>query len=433
MGKREELKNQVLEEIEAHRAELIDLSLKIHAHPEIGLQEVKASGWLTEYLQRMGFAVERDFCQLPTAFKASYGEGKPAIAFLAEYDALPKLGHACGHNIIAAAAVGAGIAIKSVVNQRGGRVLVIGTPGEELYGCKATMVERGGFAEVDVAMMVHPGTENVATPITLACSSLEVEFFGKAAHAAAYPDEGINALEALILAFSNINSLRQHIREKSRIHGIITAGGEAANIVPAYSRAIFLVRAGDEEYLKELKEKVLNCFIAASLATGARLEYKWGEVSYALLRNNLVLAQLFAQNMESLGRKVYPPDPLRGFGSTDMGNVSQVVPSLQPMVAIAPHQVSEHSPEFAAAAASETGHQGLLDGAKALALTAIDLLTNPEILARVKEGLLSNNTPSPGGRESEGGGIHPHPSTGSGQALTSPVKGEGFSKRLRDC
>ncbi|HJX69682.1 MAG TPA: M20 family metallopeptidase [Dehalococcoidia bacterium] len=386
MEKRE-LKKKVIEEIEAHHAELINLSLRIHANPELGLEEVQASGWLAEYLERQGFEVERDFCELPTAFKASYGQGKPRIAFLAEYDALPKLGHACGHNIIAASAVGAGIAAKVAVKDLGGVILVIGTPSEEFYGSKATMVERGAFAEVDVAMMIHPGTRDIVAPPALACSSLEVEFFGKAAHAAASPDEGINALEALLLAFNNINSLRQHVREGSRIHGIITDGGEAANVVPAHSKAIFLVRAEDEEQLAELRERVLNCFMAASLASGARLEHKWGEISYAPLRHNQTLAKLFTQNIESLGRKVYPPDPRRA-GSTDMGNVSQVVPSLQPFVAIAPPQVSEHSPEFAAAAASEAGHQGLVDGAKALALTVVDLLADREAIARVKEEFL---------------------------------------------
>jgi len=387
-----ELKKLIVEEVEAYRTELIDLSLRIHANPELSLQEVKASGWLAEYLEGKGFEVEREFCELPTAFKASYGQGKPVIAFLAEYDALPKLGHACGHNIIAAAAIGAGVATRTAVNQLGGRILVIGTPGEEVYGCKATMVERGGFTEVDAAMMIHPGTRDIVTPPALACSSLEVEFFGKAAHAAACPNEGINALEALILAFNNINSLRQQVRERSRIHGIITEGGEAANIVPAYSKAIFLVRAEDEEYLGELKERVLDCFSAASLATGARLEYRWSEVSYAPLRNNSALAQLFSQNMETLGRKTYSPDPRRGCGSTDMGNVSQVVPSLQPFVAIASSEVSEHSAEFALAAASEAGHQGLLDGAKALALTVVDLLANRGAIARVKEEFLSQKT-----------------------------------------
>ena len=395
MKKGEGIKEQLIKEIDNRRSELLDLSLKIHANPEIGFQEVKATSWLIEYLERNEFEVEREFCNLPTAFRASYGSGKPVIALLAEYDALPKLGHACGHNIIAAVAAGAGTASRVAANQLGGCILVIGTPGEELYGGKAIMLERGAFRDVDVALMVHPGTRDIAVSQTLACSSLEIEFFGKAAHAAACPEEGINALEALILAFNNINSLRQHIRKESRIHGIITEGGEAANIVPAHTKAIFLVRAEDEEYLKELREKVLSCFVAASLATGARLEHKWGEVEYATLRNNLALAQLFTQNMESLGRKVYPTDPERSLGSTDMGNVSQVVPAIQPFVAIASPGVWVHSPEFAAAAASEMGHQGLLDGAKALALTVADLLAYPEAIAKVKEEFLQGLATEP--------------------------------------
>ena len=383
-----DLKKRILDEVEAHRAELIGLSLKIHAHPELGLQEAKASAWLAEYLESQGFVVERGVCELPTALKATYGHGAPVIAFIAEYDALPELGHACGHNVIAAAAAGAAVAMRPAIDQLGGRVVVIGSPSEEVHGCKETLVMRGAFAGVDAAMMIHPGTRNIVAAPSLACWPLEVEFFGKAAHAAANPDEGVNALEALIMAFNAINSLRQHVRVSSRIHGIIIKGGEAPNIVPAYSKAHFLVRAEDEQYLAALKEKVLNCFVAASLATGARLEYRWGEVAYAPLRSNPTLSQLFARNLESLGREIHAPDRQRGVGSTDMGNVSQVVPSLHPFVAIAPPGVLEHSPEFAAAAASEAGHQGLLDGAKALALTGMDLLASRDLLDGVKAEFL---------------------------------------------
>jgi len=381
----EDLKKLVLETIDAHSDEIVELSLKIHANPEVSLQEVESAARLVEYLRGKGFDVEAGICGLPTAFRASYGQGTPAIAFIAEYDALPGLGHACGHNIIAAAALGAAVGTRSAINEAGGTVLVIGTPGEELYGCKETMVAAGAFTGLDAAMMIHPGTRNIVAPTALACVSLEVEFFGKAAHAAGSPHQGINALEALILAFNNVNSLRQHIKERSRVHGIITSGGEAANIVPAYSSGLFLVRAEDEEYLKVLKEKVLNCFVGASAATGARFEHKWGNVTYAPLQSNAVLAELFTQNMGTLGRKVDPFDPERAVGSTDMGNVSQVVPSIHPIVAIAPPHVLEHSPEFAAAAASEAGHQALLEGAKALALTATDLLANRHLLEKVKD------------------------------------------------
>jgi amidohydrolase len=380
----EELKASVIAEIEACRHQLRQLSLKIHSSPELGFQEVKAVAWLTQYLEENGFSIERGVCELPTAFRGSYGQGKPAIAILAEYDALPKLGHACGHNLIAGCAVGAAVACKLAIDRFGGSVLVIGTPAEELYGGKAIMAEQGAFDNIDLAMMVHPGVHDAATTQALACIGLEVEFSGKAAHAAANPEAGINALEAMLQSFAAINSLRQHIKNKARIHGIITNGGEAANIVPAYSAGTFIVRAEDDTYLDKLKEKVLNCFIGAATASGASLEYRWGKVRYAPLHNNLTLARLFRQNMLSLGRKMRLSDPSKAFGSTDMGNVSQIVPTIHPSVAIAGKEVVAHSPEFASAAASEAGIQGLLDGAKALAMTVVDLVANPEIVTRIK-------------------------------------------------
>ena len=381
----ERLKTSVVGVIDARRQQLSELSLKIHANPEIAFQEVKSATWLTEYLKENGFSIEQGICGLSTAFRASYGQGKPVIAILAEYDALPKLGHACGHNIIATSAVGAGIAAKLAVDRFGGTILVIGTPGEEMEGGKVFMVDRGAFDGVDVAMMMHPGVRNTATIHGLACQSLEVEYFGKPAHAAARPAEGINALEAMIQSFTAINSLRQHIKSSARIHGIITDGGEAANVVPAHSAGYFIVRAEDDDYLDELKQKVINCFTGAATASGARLEYKWGEVRYSSLRNNLTLAQLFRRNIQSLGRKMPFFDSRVSFGSTDMGNVSQLVPGIHPLVAIAPVNVLGHSPEFASAAASEKGTLGLLDAAKALAMTVVDLVANPEIVTRVKE------------------------------------------------
>ena len=233
--------------------------------------------------------------------------------------------------------------------------------------------------------MVHPGVYDTATTQALACLALEVEFFGKAAHAAAHPEMGINALEAMLQSFTAINSLRQHIKDRARIHGIITDGGEAANVVPAHSAGTFLVRAEDATYLDELKEKVINCFMGAAIASGARLEYKWGDISYAPMRNNPTLAQVFTKNMQSLGRQVELSDPSKAFGSTDMGNVSQLVPSIHSLVAIAPVEVTAHSPQFASAAASEAGIQGLVDAAKTLAMTVVDLLANPEIVNQIKD------------------------------------------------
>ncbi|NWF77185.1 MAG: M20 family metallopeptidase [Chloroflexi bacterium] len=380
----EKLKLKVKDSVELQRQQLIQLSLNIHDNPELGFEEDKALAWLTNYLEESGFYVERGIAGLPTAFRATYGQGSPKIVLLAEYDALPKIGHGCGHNIIAASAVGAGVASKPIIDQLGGSVVVLGTPAEEGFGGKIDMVKAGVFKEIDVAMIVHPNTRNMPTEEALACSSLEVEFFGKAAHAAGQPHKGVNALDAMILAFNSINSLRQHIRGDARIHGIITDGGEAPNIVPAHSAAVFLVRALDNDYLAELKDKVLNCFIGASVATGARLEYRWRENIYAPMKSNMILAGLFRQNLESLGRKVEAFDPRFGMGSSDMGNVSQVVPSIHATVAIAPREVLIHTPEFAAAAASEAGQQGLIDAAKAMAMTVVDILAQPEILDKIK-------------------------------------------------
>ncbi|MFC2002618.1 M20 family metallopeptidase [Chloroflexota bacterium] len=380
-----QLKAQVKDKVDAQQHQLTEISSSIHSNPEPGFQEIKAASWLIQYLEEHSFSVQKGICELPTAFRGTYGKGKPTIAILAEYDALPDVGHACGHNIIAGCAVGAGIASKPAIDRFGGSILVIGTPAEELYGGKAIMTERRAFNDMDIAMMVHPGVRDEATTQALACQTLEIEFFGQAAHAASRPEAGINALDAMLQSFTAINSLRQHIKDKARIHGIITDGGEAANIVPVHSAGSFIVRAEDDFYLDELKQKVLNCFIGAATATGARLEYRWGDVRYAPLRNNLTLAQLFSQNMQSLGRNVLLSDPSHIFGSTDMGNVSQLVPSIHPSVAIAPVDVVVHSPQFAVAAASEAGNRGLLDAAKALAMTVVDLLASPEIVVKVKE------------------------------------------------
>ncbi len=400
------LKASAIAEIDSRRHQLSELSLSIHANPELGFHEVRAVAWLTEFLAENGFAVERGICGMPTAFRASYGKGKPVLALLAEYDALPGVGHACGHNLIATSAAGAAVAAREAIDQLGGTVLVIGTPAEELYGGKVIMASRGVFNDLDTAMMVHPGTRDMPTTSALACQNLEVEFFGKAAHAAAQPEAGINALEAMLLSFAGINALRQHIRSSARIHGIITDGGQAANVVPEHSAGTFIVRAKDDDYLDELEPKVLNCFVAAAVATGARLEYRWDDIRYATMLNNLVLARLFTGNLQHLGRPNIPAVPDRAFGSTDMGNVSHLVPSIHPHIAIAGKEIFIHSPQFALAAASETGIKSMLDAAKALAMTTIDLLASPEMVARVKEefkhpaeGTLSQSGSSP---EAEG-------------------------------
>jgi amidohydrolase len=380
-----ELKDVVIGEVDTRRDELNELSLKIHDNPELGFKETRAATWLTQYLAEHSFSIDNGIYGLDTAFLGSYGAGEPTIALLAEYDALPGLGHACGHNLIATAAVGAAVAARPAVDRWGGRVVVIGTPAEELYGGKVILAGRGAFTDVDVAMMVHPATFDVATIQALACQNLVVEFLGRAAHAAANPELGINALEAMVQSFVAINSLRQHIKNKARIHGIITEGGKLPNIVPDRSAGVFMLRAEDDAYLDELKQKVLNCFVGAATASGARLVYQWEEIRYSAMRNNLTLARLFQQNMTALGRSIELDRPGSTFFSTDMGNVSQLVPSIHPMVAITAEEIGFHSPQFAEAVASATGSRGLLDATKALAMTVVDLLADPEIMTRVKK------------------------------------------------
>jgi amidohydrolase len=384
----EDLKVAVNNIINSQNKELTQLSHKIHDNPELGFKEYKAVSWLADYLKHNEFQIETGIAGLATAFKATYGEGKPEIAVIAEYDALPKLGHACGHNIIATSAVGAAIASKVAVDVFGGSIIVIGTPAEEIFGGKIDMIKAGAFNDLDLAMMVHPSTVNAATILALSLNNLEVEFFGKPAHAAAQPYEGINALDAMILSFNNINSLRQHVKDDSRIHGIITDGGEAPNIIPAHTAGTFIVRSMDNTYIEELKDKVVNCFKGAATATGARLNYRWEDKMYAPMKNNLTLAGLFDRNMRSLGRKMEKLVPSFLIGSTDMGNVSQIVPSIHATVSIAPPGTAIHTPEFAIAAISEEGTKGLFDAAKCMAMTIVDVLGYQETLGKIKQEFL---------------------------------------------
>jgi amidohydrolase len=385
-----ELKSTVQSNIDNHTQQLADLSLKIHSNPETGFNERKALKWLTQYLKTNGFTIDTSICDLETSFRAIYGNKRPAIAILAEYDALPQIGHACGHNLIAAIAVGAAVASKITIDRLEGSILVIGTPAEEIHGGKVIMADRGAFNDIDIAMMVHPSTHDTATTKALACTSLHVEFFGRDAHAAAHPEEGINALEAIILSFNAINSLRQHTKDDARIHGIISDGGQAVNVVPAHSAANFLIRAKDKSYLEVLKEEVINCFKGAATATGARLEYKWGDVQYAPMLNNTVMANLYIANMKTLGRRIQMIEADQSFGSTDMGNVSQLIPSIHPSIAIAPRGISIHSPRFTEAAASEAGIRGIIDASKAIAMMVVDLLSNPETINQVKKEFANN-------------------------------------------
>ncbi|MGD8626002.1 MAG: M20 family metallopeptidase [Anaerolineae bacterium] len=380
------LKERVVAEVDARRQALVDLADAIHARPELGFQEFEAAALLTGILAENGFRVEQGVAGLETAFVAGLDGGTPGptVAFLAEYDALAGLGHACGHNLIAAAAVGAGLALKALLPELAGQIRVIGTPAEEGGGGKALMVDAGLFDGIDAAMMIHPAGENLVGRLALTAYPVAIKFYGQAAHAAADPDLGINALEALLLTFNAINALRQHLRDDVRIHGIVAHGGQAPNIVPDYAEGRFSIRALDTPYAAEVVEKVRACARGAALATGARLEFEQTGPRYDARWPNPRLVTLFQANLESLGRQVQVASGDERMGSSDIGNVSQVVPAIHPYVAIGPESLIGHSAGFRDASASPAGHRGLLDGAKALAMTAVDLLAEPANLAAAR-------------------------------------------------
>ena len=370
-------KSGARERLESVRGGLIGLSHRIHAHPELGFEEEQASTWLCERLNEAGFALEKGICDLPTAFRARAGAGPLHVAFCAEYDSLPGIGHACGHNIIAASAVGAAIAAAQVADEIGLTVSVIGTPAEEVGNAsgKILLLERGAFAGVDAAMMVHPAPIDMCRAKIIAASMFDVHCTGKASHASAFPELGINAADALTVAQTAIGLLRQHIRDTDRIHGIVTHGGDAPNVVPAHTSARYIIRAETLEQLDELRERVRRCFQAGALATGASVQIVGGEKPYAQMRHDTRMAELYRRNAEQLGRSFPNPEVWehRPTASTDMGNVSLAVPSIHPMIGINSLPAVNHQPEFAAHCVSADADQALADGALAMAWTAIDL------------------------------------------------------------
>ena len=381
-----ELKTRALAAIDTHRDQLVTLSASLHAHPEIAFQEFQSAKLLCATLEQNVFAITRGVGTLETAFRAECAGNRAGatIAFLAEYDALPDIGHACGHNLIAGAAIGAAIGARAVMEHLPGRVIVIGTPGEEGGGGKIILVNNRVFDDVDAALIVHPSGRTIIGRGSLASTRLNLEFSGRAAHAAAAPDDGINALEAVILTFNNVNALRLHLRADARVHGIITNGGSAANIIPDFASAQFSVRAATQKYADEILRRVIACAQAAGIATCAQLKYAT-KPGYAEMISNPTLARLFADNWRAIN---VPIDELRAnerMGSTDTGNVSQVVPALHPYIAIGPEGIPGHTIEFRDAAISDAGHAGMLNAAKGMALTAIDLLSNPGLVQQAKQ------------------------------------------------
>ncbi|MEX1254169.1 MAG: M20 family metallopeptidase [Dehalococcoidia bacterium] len=375
------------ERLDQARDELIELSHKIHAAPELAFQEHQAVGWITNKLAKAGFAVETGVYDLPTAFVAKAGSGPLHIAICAEYDCLPGIGHACGHNIIAAAGVGAGIAAARVADELGLTVTVIGTPAEEGGGGKILLLDRGAFAGVHAAMMVHPAPTDVAEPLVIAVAHFDVHYTGKEAHAAAFPELGINAADAITVAQTAIGLLRQHIRPTDRIHGIVTKGGEAPNVVPAHTTAKYYVRARTLQQLEELLPRVNRCFEAGAIATGCTYEVVEQEKHYADMHHDRELAAAYKRNAEAIGR-VFPNLSSvleRTPGSTDMGNVSLVLPAIHPMIGIGSWPAVNHQPEFTEHCATDLADKAVLDGALALAWTAIDAATDSELRERLMQ------------------------------------------------
>jgi amidohydrolase len=376
------VKARACEEVEERAEALLAVSHDIHAHPEENFAEHHAHDVLTGVLAEAGLPVERHAFGLDTAFAARAGREGPTVAVLLEYDALPGIGHACGHNIIAAAGLGAGLATAALAEELGGRVLVLGTPAEEGGGGKVFMVERGALDGVDAAMMVHPADADLRWMTTIAIQRLDVVYHGESAHAAAAPWLGRNALDAAVLGYTNVAALRQHIRPEERVHGVFTDGGDKPNIVPARAAMHWYVRAATLDALQPLKARVLAALEAGAAATGCDMEHTWLQPPYADLRPNPALCDLYSANAARLGRTVGEPTPEQQVvGSTDMGNVSYAVPSIHPMIAVAPEGVGIHTPEFATHAAGPAGDAAVLDGAKAMAMTVLDLWLRPESLA----------------------------------------------------
>jgi len=380
-------KDAAREKIEQIRKPLIHLSRRIHSYPELGFEEEKACGWLCEMLDGAGFRVERGICDLPTAFIARAGSGPLHVTICAEYDCLPAIGHACGHNIIAAMAAGAGIALARVADDAGLAVTVIGTPAEEVGNGpgKILLLERGAFEGTHLAMMVHPAPVDMAAPPFIALSQLDVKYTGKEAHASAFPEFGINAADALVVAQVAIGLLRQHIHSTNRIHGIVTHGGDAANIIPAHTSANYIVRARTLGELHEIRSKVRKCFEAGAIATGATLKIEGGDKPYAELVSDAELAALYQAHGEALGRYFIVPgvEISRAAASTDMGNVSLVFPTIHPVIGISSLPAVNHQPEFTAACITQAADQALFDGAVAMAWTAIDAASEPKLRARL--------------------------------------------------
>jgi len=378
------LKKRLAERVDARAPALDRLALAIHSRPELAFEERFAADSLVAYLRAEGTNAETTAGGLDTAFAVEAGAGGPLIAILGEYDALPGIGHGCGHNLMGAAAVGAFLALRDVLNGLKGRVRLIGCPAEERGNGKVHLIEGGVFDGVDAALMYHPGDRDEIDPLMLAMVNLDVELLGKAAHAAAEPHEGVNALDGLVLGWNAMSALRLLVRSDSRIHGIITDGGKAANIIPDRAAARLMVRSPENTYLADLRRRVLACFEGAALATGCELKTEWSEVC-EVVNTNRPLAEAFAENAKALGRTMHPRRSSDTHGSTDMGNVTTLVPGIHPFLAITEGPVPGHSIAFTEAAKTPHALETMRLAAKALAMTALDAFVDGSLVKRAKE------------------------------------------------
>ncbi len=381
------MKSAAVSEIDKCKHELGEVSSEIWKNPELLFEEHKAHALLTDFLEKKGFTVDRSYTGIETAFRATFGSGRPNICVICEYDALPEIGHACGHNLIAEAGVAAGLGLKAALEASGApqaRVTVLGTPAEEGGAGKVLLIENGAFEDIDVAMMVHPAPYTSLMPPYLATTAFEATFTGKAAHAAAFPWEGVNALDAVVLAYNNISVLRQQMKPTWRVHGVIKHGGVKPNIIPDKTLFEYMVRTDRVVDLPILIEKVKACMEAAAVATGCQVEVKQTLTKvYADLLTNEVLARCFGENLKEYG----VPYRFEGGpgGGTDMGNVSHVVPSLHPKFAVGSGREVNHSIAFTELSNHPESHAKIQIAGKVLAETGIDVLTKSDLLEEIKE------------------------------------------------
>lgn len=398
----DELKRQAIEAVDRLAPRLWEAAQTIGRNPELGHQERQAVATLTGLLESEGVETEVGIADLPTAWSARIGRRRPTVAILAEFDALPGIGHGCGHNLIGPSAVGAGLALASVARSLPGSVLVLGTPAEESTvdnsGGKVHLIRAGLFDDVDASIMFHPSQyTNMSLEGSLAARGVDFIYHGKAAHAALYPWEGINALDGVLHTFAGINALRQHVRPDIRIHGVVTHGGGVPNVVPEVASCRFRVRAPTAEELESVFRRVVQCAEGGALMAGARLEVREYMPPYENVVPNHTLARAFRWNLEALGLAVLDGRPEPGLGSTDFGNVTRKVPAIEAGISVAEPGVPHHSAAFAEAALSEKAHGAVLAAAKGLAMTAIDILADPSLLAQAKAEFAAGPGRSPVG------------------------------------